>query len=271
MVITGATRGIGLATARGLAGLGADLVLVGRDPQRTAQAATSVRDQGGGGEVSHRVADLSRLGEVRHLAAGLLDDDLPIHVLLNNAGATFSGRQVTEDGIEQTFALNHVSPFLLTTSLLPKLRDCVPARVITVASDAHSLAHFNERRVRRGGGFLAYCHSKLCNILFTRELALRISADGIDANCLMPGLVRSGFGHNDGLLMRTLVTLGSPFMISAEMGARTSIHAAASTDLQGVTGQYFRNLGVVQPSRAARDDDAALRLWGISEEIVRAS
>jgi len=258
VLVTGATGGIGLITARELAARGAHVTIVGRDPERTRRAAqqTGARD--------HILADLSELAQTRRAAQEYADRHGRLDVLVNNAGAFNARRAETREGIEQTWALNHLSPFLLTRELLPLLRASAAPRVVTVASAAHAMGRvrFDDPEFRRGyGGWAAYAQSKLANILFARELARR--EPGIRSNSLHPGMVATGFAHNNGGWVSRAYRVVDRFAITAEQGAQTSIHLA-STD-SAMSGAYFSESRAVTPAPQAQDDGAAFRLWILSE------
>jgi NAD(P)-dependent dehydrogenase (short-subunit alcohol dehydrogenase family) len=265
VVLTGATRGIGAAAAVQLARGGADLALVGREPARVAETAQAARDAGA--QVSEHVADLTRMDEVRRLAAEIGERYERIDVLANNAGAMFTARHVTPDGFEQTFALNHLAPFLLTKLLLHRLEG---GRVVTTASDAHTAGALDfadlqsERSFRPMG---TYGTTKLCNILFTRELARR-EAGRLTANCFHPGVVRTGFGKNDGVLYRLGLTLAGPFLRSPDRGARSLVWLARSEEAGRLTGAYVVDEKPATPSPAAQDDALAAELWRVSETLT---
>ena len=270
-VITGATSGIGLASAEVLAATGARLVLVGRDRQKGEAVLARIKTVQAACEASVLYADLSRLDAVRALAAELAA--LPrIDVLVNNAGAVFNRRALTEDGLERTFALNHMNYYLLTRLLLPRLAASAPARVVVVASGAHRRARldFDDLQMAHGfSGRIAYSRSKLCNILFTRELARRIAGTGVTANCLHPGFVATRFGDNTDGLFRVALSLGKRLLaLTPAQGAETLIYLATSPDIASVSGLYFGKCHVQTPSAAAQDDGAALRLWDASARIA---
>ncbi len=271
-VITGATSGIGLMSALGLAACGARLVLIGRDRARGEAALARLAREAPKTEVEIHYGDLARLEEVRRLAV-LLNERLPrIDVLLNNAGAIFWRRSVTAEGFERTFALNHMAYFVLTELLRGRLVACAPARVVNVASEAHrgAAVDFDDpQSARHYSGWRAYQRSKLCNILHTRELARRFAGTGVTANCLHPGFVASRFGDDNGGLFRLGVSLAKHFKgISPERGAETPIYLASSPDIAGVTGTYFRKCAPAEPSAAAQDDAAAARLWQESARLA---
>ena len=269
VVLTGATRGIGQAAAIALARRGAELALVGRDAQRVAAVASEARAAGGGAAVHEHVADLALMSEVRSLAAALRERHDHVDVLANNAGAIFQTRRVTAEGLEETFALNHLAPFLLTSLLRDRL---VGGRVVTTSSDAHAsgLLDLDDLQAeRRYSAMRVYGTSKLCNILFTRELARR--APELRANCFHPGVVRTGWGRNDGGLLKIGLTLGAPFLRSPERGARSLVWLALSDEAASLTGQYVIDEKVRTPSAQARDDVLAAQLWERSEALVGAS
>jgi retinol dehydrogenase 12 len=269
-VVTGASSGIGKAAAIGLARLGATVVLVCRDKSRGEAAMAAVRAAATSAEPSLELADLSSLDQVRDIAGRL--SALPrIDVLVNNAGLVIADRELTVDGIEHTFALNHLAPFLLTNLLLPRLEGSAPARVVTVASTAHRGAMLNLDDVqleRRYLPMLAYSNSKLANILFTRELARRLDASKVTANCLHPGTVRTHFGDTGATWLRLGLAVARPFLRSPESGASTVIYLASSTDVTGQTGCYYVSRKLRQPSSAARNDQTARELWEISAELT---
>jgi len=270
-VITGATSGIGLVTAERLAAKGARLVLVGRDPARGEAALARIKARAPRAEVSVHYADLARLDALRTLAAGL-NALSRIDVLINNAGAMFWRRQVTADGLERTFALNHMAYFVLTALLRDKLVATSPARIVNVASDAHRGARldFGDLQSARGySGMRAYSRSKLCNILFTRELARRLAGTGVTANCLHPGFVNSRFGDNNpGVVGVGTRIVKQMFAISPERGAETPAYLASSPEVEGKTGGYYDRCAPKAPSPEARDDAAARRLWEESARIA---
>ena len=259
MILTGATRGIGRAAAVELARRGAEVAVVGRDAERVRETA---REAGGAHE---HVADLARMDEVRRLAAELLERYPRIDVLANNAGAMFTSRHVTPDGFEQTFALNHLSPFLLTNLLLGRV-----GRVVTTSSDAHrggllDLDDLQSEHGRYRAG-RAYATSKLCNVLFTRELQRR--NPGIAANCFHPGVIRSGFARNDGVLLRIGATLIGPFLGSPKSGATTLVSLALDPQGGELHGRYLEKGRVREPNAQAQDDRLAAELWERSAQLV---
>lgn len=271
-VLTGATQGIGRAAAEALLPTGMELVLVSRDATRLETVAARLRERAPGAKVGVVAGDLSRMLEVRRVAAEIRARYDHLDVLLNNAGGVFVRREVTVEGLEKTFALNHLAYFLLTQELLPLLRSSAPSRVVNVSSDAHRGTRLDsadlqfERSPYRPG--LAYGRSKLMNILFTRELARRLEGTGITVNAMHPGFVRSGFGRNNPGVARAVISLAQVFARTPERGARTLVWLATSGQISGVTGKYFFDEREKEPTAAARDDAAALRLWEVSEQLV---
>jgi NAD(P)-dependent dehydrogenase (short-subunit alcohol dehydrogenase family) len=272
VLVTGATAGIGEATARELARLGATVVGAGRNAEKCARVAESIRAASDNASVEFLVADLSVQAEVHKLAAEFKRKYARLDVLINNAGAYFMRRRESADGIELTWALNHLAYFLLATSLLDVLKASAPARIVNVSSEAHrgSKLNFDDLENRRGyNGFPAYGQSKLANVLFTYELARRLAGTGVTANALHPGFVATQFGHNNGAVVRALMRLVQRFGgLSPEQGAQTSLHLAASPEVEGVTGQYFDNRRAVPSSPASYDEAGARRLWEISERMT---
>jgi NAD(P)-dependent dehydrogenase (short-subunit alcohol dehydrogenase family) len=271
VVITGATRGIGAAAAVELATRGADMAIVGREPERVRATAEQARAAAGGGGVTvhEHVADLLRMDEVHRLADELLARHDRIDVLANNAGAMFTRREETADGFERTFALNHLAGFVLTQRLRERLAG---GRVITTASDAHTSGVLDlddlQFATRPFRPIRVYGTSKLLNILFTRELVRR--APELTASCFHPGAVRSGFGKNDGFLYKVALTAASPFLRSPAKGARSLVWLALDADPQAVDGAYVVDEQVRDPSTAARDDLLAEGLWERTSELVDA-
>jgi NAD(P)-dependent dehydrogenase (short-subunit alcohol dehydrogenase family) len=269
VVLTGATRGIGLAAAEEFSRRGSDLVLVGRDRERVRHAAQRARSAGAA-DVHEYCADLSRLDDVRSLAKRLRDDLPRIDVLANNAGAMFTSRRITPDGFEQTFALNHLAPFLLTWLLVERLAG---GRVVTTASDAHRQARVDLTDLQSKHGrfrpFAVYGTSKLCNVLFTRELQRRHPE--LTATCFHPGVIRTGFGKNDGLLVRLSLTLAAPFLKPPSAGAATLVRLAWDPSAQTLGGCYLEKGQPVAPSRQAQDDELAAALWERSVQLTEAA
>ena len=271
VLVTGGTGGIGRATASGLAAMGATVTIAGRD---LAQAEDTAREicAATGARVDVLVADMSDQSDVRRLAAEALDRLPRIDVLVNNVGGFWNTRQLTADGLELTFAVNHLAPFLLTNLLLDRLKQSAPARVVTVASHAHAQGRidFEDLQGERSySGARAYNQSKLANVLFTYELARRLHGSGVTANALHPGVVNTAFGAEDPSgTQRLLVPLLRPFMKSPAQGAATSIRLASAPELEGVTGRYFSKGLPKRSSPRSRDEDVAARLWQVSADLV---
>jgi NAD(P)-dependent dehydrogenase (short-subunit alcohol dehydrogenase family) len=266
VLLTGATRGIGRAAAIELAAQGAELALTGRDPERVADVAREARAAGGGAPVHEHVADLTLMSEVRALAEEVGEGHQHIDVLANNAGAIFTSRKETSEGLEQTFALNHLAPFLLTNLLRDRLAG---SRVVTTSSDAHKAGTLNLDDLQSTKSFSAmnvYGTSKLCNILFTRELARR--APELHANCFHPGVVRTGFGKNENGIWRVLITLAGPVLRSPGTGAKSLVWLSLSDQAAPLTGAYVHNEKVATPTAQAQDDTLAEGLWEKSAELV---
>ena len=271
VVVTGGTGGIGRATARGLAAMGAHVAITGRDVERTKDAAHEIGAIGAR-PVDTFVADLSSQSQVRRLAEELLQRLPQIDVLVNNVGGYWNTRHVTVDGLEHTFAVNHLAPFLLTNLLLERMKESAPARVVTVSSQAHPLGQidFDDLQGQRSySGGRAYNQSKLANVLFTYELARRLHPSTATANALHPGVVRTSFGADDPAgIQRWFVPLVRPFMKTPARGAATSIHVASAPDLAQVTGRYFANSKPKKSSKTSYDEALAAQLWQVSANLV---
>jgi NAD(P)-dependent dehydrogenase (short-subunit alcohol dehydrogenase family) len=270
VVITGATSGIGQVAAEKLAAMGARLVLVARDKTRGEAELGRLRSLTPGINHAIHYADLSRLAEVKRVAAEIAAVEPRIDVLINNAGALFGTRHVTSDGLELTFATNHMSYFILTYGLRERLRASAPARVVNVASDAHKgkKLDFSDLQSNNFNGFGVYGRSKLCNILFTRELARRWNGTGVTANSLHPGFVSTRFGDESGGLLSLGVRAAKMFAISPEKGAETIIYLASSEEAAKSSGLYFYKCMPATPAKETQDDDVARRLWQESEKIA---
>jgi len=271
-LVTGATNGIGKATAHALAQMGATVVIVGRNAPKTAQLVKELSAASGNSNVDSLLADLSSQQEVRRLADEFKSKYPHLHVLLNNAGGTFMTRQLSVDGIEMTFALNHLAYFLLTNLLLDTIKASTPARIINVSSNAHSggkIDFDNLQGERSYSSFGPYGNSKLANILFTTELARRLDGTGVTVNALHPGLTSTGFGKNNpGFLMKIMGAVIPLIARSPEKGAETSIYLASSPEVQSITGKYFVDCKVTQPAPQATDRAVAKKLWDVSAEMV---
>jgi len=271
VLVTGGTGGIGKATALGLARMGAHLAITGRDRGRAEAAAREI-GAAGGGPADVFVADLSSQAEVRRLAGEVLQRLPRIDVLVNNAGGYWNTRHVTADGLEHTFALNHLAPFLLTCLLLGRLEQSAPARVVTLSSNAQAMGRidFGDLQGERSySGARAYNQSKLANVMFTYELARRLPGTSVTANALHPGVVRTSFGAEDpGRVQRLFVPVMRPFMKSPAQGAATSIHVASDPGLDQVTGRYFAASKTRKSAERSYDETVAARLWQVSADLT---
>ncbi|HIL32177.1 MAG TPA: SDR family oxidoreductase [Dehalococcoidia bacterium] len=273
-LVTGATAGIGRVTALELAHMGANVVIVGRNPAKCAVTAIDIREETGNPEVEFLVADLSSQDQIRCVVKAFKERHQRLDVLVNNAGAIFLGRKKSVDGIEKTFALNHLSYFLLTNLLLDVMKDSAPARIINVSSSAHKEARINMCDIHaphRYFGWRAYSRSKLCNVLFTYELARRIKGTGITVNALHPGLVATNFLTNNGLLSLFCNFFLGVRGISVEAGASTSVYAATSPDMVGLTGKYMVKKRSVRSSKSSYDEEQAAALWELSALLTGVS
>ena len=272
VVITGGTGGIGKATATGLATLGARVGITGRDPARAEQAAADIRAASGNPAVDAFAADMTSQNELRQLAAVVLEAYPRLDVLVNNVGGFWAHRHSTADGLERTFALNHLAPFLLTNLLMDRLKASAPARVITVSSGAQSMGRieFDDLQGARSySGQRAYNQSKLANVMFTNELARRLHGTRVMANSLHPGVVRTNFGAEDQAWFFTVISrVVRPLLKTPAQGAQTSIYLASTPDLADVTGQFFTNGKPKRANRIAYDIDMTARLWRVSAELV---
>ena len=275
IVLTGATNGIGLAAAIELGRRGADLTLVARNPSRAAEAVRRISAVSKGSIPDVMLADLASQSSIRQLAAELLARYPRIQVLVNNAGAIYAQRQMTADGVELTWAVNHLAPFLLTNLVLDRMKTSRPARIVTTSSGAHEGARIpfddlNAQRSWGGAGFTRYGETKLANVLFTAELARRLEGTGVTANAFHPGFVATGFNRNNGVLMRLGMAISRPFARSPQKGAETLVWLVDSEEASDLNGVYVFDRRPVAPSSAAQDVEAARRLWQVSEEQTRA-
>jgi len=269
VLITGANQGIGRETALELARRGADTVLVCRNAAKGQAVVDDITR--GGGKASLIVADLASQAEVRHASAEFRSKHDRLDVLINNAGVLVPKRRTTVDNIEETLAINHLAPFLLTNLLLDVLQRSTPARIVTVSSVAHARArpHLDDIQFKQGySPFGVYSHSKLLNVLFTYELARRLEGTGVTATCVHPGVIASGFGQTYGGLFSFFAKLARPFLLTTRQGAETTIYCASSPDLASVTGAYFDKCKAVPSNRVSYDQSAQQRLWEISEKLT---
>jgi len=270
-LVTGATAGIGLATARALARQGATLILVGRDPEKGSATVAEIQQETGNPAVEFMLADLSVQDEVRGLADELQRRHDRLHVLINNAAGFFFRRRESADGIEMTFALDYLSPFLLTNLLLETLAASAPARIVNVTSMMHKLARIDLDDLEAKNGYSAqraYGQSKLALLLFTYELARRLEGTGVTANAVHPGWVATKIGLGGGALARIVTPLMRIFALSPEEGAETSVYLASSPEVEGITGKYWVDKEAVPSSPASYDEALARRLWQIGAEMT---
>jgi NAD(P)-dependent dehydrogenase (short-subunit alcohol dehydrogenase family) len=271
-IVTGATHGIGRATARALAASGATVLVHGRDLARARAVAEDISRDTGNPEVRFVQADFAQLAQVRRLAQELQSLLPRLDVLINNAAVMAAARARSAEGYDLTFAVNHLAPFLLTNLLLDKLKASVPARVIVVASEAHRRATLDFGDLMNAGAsgwWTAYERSKLANVLFARELARRLAGTGVTVNALHPGVVRSQLFRSSPALLRVLLwSVGRLFMLSPQQGARGSVYLASASELDGESGGYYRGCRRVAPSAAAQSEACAARLWQESARLT---
>lgn len=275
-LVTGATAGIGKVTALALAKQGATVVAVGRDPAKGEATVAEIRQASGNADVHLMRCDFASQASIRALAGTFLAKFDRLHVLVNNAGAILGERRTTEDGLEATFATNHIGYFLLTNLLLPAIKQSGPARIVSVASEAHRQGgglQFDDLQFERRAyaSMAAYGASKLANIAWSAELARRLEGTGVTANSLHPGVIASNFGQSGPGWMRFGIKLISPFMMSPEKGAATTIYLATSPDVEGITGKYWKDRKQAKPNAEASDPEVGRKLWDISEQLVARS
>jgi NAD(P)-dependent dehydrogenase (short-subunit alcohol dehydrogenase family) len=276
-LLTGATSGIGEAAAEALAQRGLSLILVGRSRPRCEATIERLRRTTNNRAISYFVADLSSQAHVRQLADQIRRRHPRLHVMINNAGGIFLNRELTVDGLERTLALNHLSYFLLTNLLLDVIKASAPARIINVSSVGHQMVRrvrFDDLQYRRGYGvgFRAYFQSKLANVMFTYELSRRLEGTGVTVNALNPGMVATNIGRNNGWRWRFFKPISDRIFrfkyVTPAQAATSLTFLATATELENVTGRYFDGTTAVASSRASLDEDAARRLWRISEEMT---
>ncbi len=277
-MVTGATSSIGEVTARELAKMGATVIVVGRNPEKSAATVDMIKQYSGNLNVEFMLADLSSQKEIRCLAEEFRSRYKNLHVLVNNAGAVFTTRQESADGIEMTFALNHLGYFLLTDLLLDVLKASAPGRIINISTDVleHNATRINFddlQCVRSYGFWKRYLETKYANLLFSFELAKRLGGTGVTSNAVCPGVLASNLGLNNKgfliLMWRVIKPAAHLFMTSPERGARTIIHLASSPEVEGVTGEYFEKGSAVESFKALYDEESSRRLWRRSAELTR--
>jgi NAD(P)-dependent dehydrogenase (short-subunit alcohol dehydrogenase family) len=273
VLVTGANQGIGKAAAIALAEQGANVVILSRNPEKGRAALHDVQAASRGGKAELLVADFASLADVRRAADEFRASHKRLDVLVNNAGLIVPERHETAYGIEETFQVNHLAPFLLTNELLDLLKASAPARIVNVSSEAHRHAsmHWDDLQFARTRykAFRAYGQSKLANILFTYELARRLDGTGVTANALHPGVVASGFGQTYSGALSFVIGLAKPFMLTNEQGARTTVHVASSPEVEGVTGKYFSKCRPVRSNAVSYDEASQKKLWSLSLEMIK--
>jgi NAD(P)-dependent dehydrogenase (short-subunit alcohol dehydrogenase family) len=272
VLITGGTGGLGKAAAIGLASMGARVGITGRDRTRAERAATEIKAESGNPVVDVFVADLSSQGEIRRMADEVLSAYPRLDVLVNNVGGFWAHRHMTSDGLEHTFALNHLASFLLTSLLLERLMASAPARVVTVSSGAQSMGKIDFDDLmgeQEYSGQRAYTQSKLANVMFTHELARRLDGTGVTANALHPGMTNTSFSAEDpSRSMAPVVFVVRPFMRSAKKGSETVVYLASSSAVEGVTGSYYANRKAKKSNPSSYDREVTARLWQVSANLV---
>ncbi|HCS28638.1 MAG TPA: hypothetical protein DIW43_14345 [Spongiibacteraceae bacterium] len=272
-LVTGVTSGVGTATAEAIAQTGAELFMVCRNKSKGEAVLADIQQKTGNAKLQLLVGDLAVQADIRRVAQEFLDTGKPLHLLINNAGVVNMHRKITVDGIEETFAVNHLGYFLLTELLRERIVSSAPARIVSVASNAHEFCkeiHFDDLNYenRKYKTFEVYGHSKLANILWTREIARQLQGTGVTANCVHPGAVRTGLGTQNGLLGKIATKLVGPFFRSPAKGAATSVYLATSDKVEGVSGEYFYDCKQLTAKPWARDDATAKRLWDVSQKLV---
>jgi NAD(P)-dependent dehydrogenase (short-subunit alcohol dehydrogenase family) len=270
-MVTGATSGIGLVTARSLAQTGATVIVAARNPDKGSQVVARIQQETGNQDVELLLADLSAQAQVRHLAQAFKDRFDRLDVLVNNAGAIFLRRQLSVDGIEMTLAVNHLSVFLLTNLLVDMLKDSAPSRIVNVSSNSHKSAQINFDDLqgeRRYGAMQAYGQSKLAMLLFSYELARRLEDTGVTVNALHPGFVATEIGQNNGWIMKLFKPVIKLIGKSPDQGAETSIYLASSPEVESATGKYFVDKTPVASAPASYDQAVAQRMWEISAKLT---
>lgn len=274
VLITGATGGIGKETAKALALEGAEVIIVGRNEEKTIKTVDEIKKFSNNKKIDFLIGDLSSQEDVRKVAQQFLNSGKPLHILVNNVGQYFPKFMESVDGIEMTFALNHLSYFLLTNLLLERIIESGNGRIINVSSVAHKFfkLNFDDLECRKFYiGFVAYCKSKLANILFTRELSKKLKNTKVTVNALHPGVVATSFGKMSWWYDLFFNTIGRPFQLSPEKGAKTTIYLCTSPDVEGITGEYFVKCKIAPVSKFAKNDEAAKKLWEISEKMTKLS
>ena len=274
VLITGATSGIGKSAALKLAEMGANIFFVARNKDKAQNLVREIKELTEK-KAHYFIADLSSLKNIESVASEFKLMDIPLHVLLNNAGLINKKRKETIDGFEEVFAINHLAYFYLTYLLLDKMKFDTPCRIVNVSSGAHAFVKgfdFEDvQALKTYKPFKVYGYSKLANILFTKKLSKELKEYNITVNCLHPGVVGTAFGQNNGIIQRSLFCLAKPFMKSSDKGAETSVYLCSSHDVEGITGEYFYNCKIAKTTKWARSEEDANRLWNLSKELTRIS
>lgn len=270
-IVTGANSGIGKITAREIAKMGAEVILVCRNKKKGEEALSEIVMESKNNNVHLMLCDFSSQKSIRNFAEEFKSKYDRLDILVNNAGLFISDKSLTEDGIESTFAINHLGYFLLTNLLLDLLKKSAPARIVNVSSEGHRMGHVDFDDINSDKsykGLTVYCTSKLANILFTKELAKKLEGTGVTTNCLHPGGVSTNFTGDSSGWFRIAFLLARPFLITPEQGAATQIYLATSPEVANVTGEYFDKKRVKKPSKEARDPEVAKKLWNLSEKLT---
>lgn len=271
-IITGSNSGIGKETALALAGMGATVIMVVRNRERGDKARSEIVEESGNNSVDLMICDLSSMESIRSFAAEFKNKYNRLDVLLNNAGAVINKRQVTDDGFEQTFAVNYLAPFLLTHELLPVLKESAPSRVINLSSGLHKTAKLNLDDLQSELSFKSrrvYGSAKLMVVMHTYEIARRLKDTGVAVNVVLPGFVATNLGQNTGSLMsRVMFGMMKPFQLSPKEGAMTSVHVASSPEIEGVTGRCFEKKEVIETSEISNDTDLQKQLWDATISLL---
>lgn len=270
-LVTGGTSGIGYITARELAKFGAKVVITARNQEKAKRSVEMLRAESGNREIYALIADFASQSQVRDLAAEYKRKYARLDVMINNAGAIYFRRSLSQDGIEMTFAVNHLAPFLLTNLLMDRLAASAPARIVNVASNAHEgkVINFNDLEGQKNYNFMnAYGQSKLANIMFTYELDRRLAGSGMTVNAVHPGYVGTNMGANNGWLVRLFLPINRLFAIDVDQGAQTVIYLASSPGVAGISGKYYFQNKAVASSPYSHDENAARRLWEVSAKMA---
>jgi NAD(P)-dependent dehydrogenase (short-subunit alcohol dehydrogenase family) len=271
-IVTGANSGVGKVTALELAKMGAEVIMVCRNQKKGEEALAEILMKSKSNKVKLMLCDFSSQKSIREFTDKFKSQYDKLHILVNNAGLIISERHLTEDGIESTFAINHLGYFLTTHLLLDLLKSSAPARIVNVSSEGHRIGHINFNDINYENNLYksmnVYCDSKLANVLFTKELSKRLKGTNVTANCLHPGVVNTNFASETSGWFKWVVKIGKPFLITAEKGAETQIYLASSPEVEGITGEYFDKKKVKTPSKEARDTEVAEKLWKLSEKMT---